>query len=458
MQFDLIIIGGGPGGYVAAIRAASIGKKVALIEAADLGGTCLNRGCIPSKTMLKYAELIDGVMKASHWGIEINEMNLSLDKMIERKNSIVTQLKNGVQYLMDKNKIMIFKGTGTLSDDKSVEIEMEAGTQKIAAHQIIIATGSRPVVPKIKGIDQIEYHTTDTIFDMQEIPKSIAVIGGGVIGVEMASVFASLGSAVSIIELNDRIISAEDIDASIILEKALRKKGIKIFKNTEVTAFEDFNHTKKISCMENGEEKTIEVDAVLLAIGRQPNLSVLGSSSIKLKKNHIEVDKYLETSKKGIFAIGDVIGGLQLAHVASAEGLTAVANLEGKKKEMDYSVIPRCIYTQPQIASVGYTEETLKNKGLKYRVEKSEFSSNGKAITMGATEGFAKLYVDPIYGEILGAVMAGENVTEMISQISSYMTLEGTIDELAEMIQPHPSLSETLMETANSLLGRGIHY
>ncbi|MDI7741952.1 dihydrolipoyl dehydrogenase [Lysinibacillus fusiformis] len=458
MQFDLIIIGGGPGGYVAAIRAASIGKKVALIEAADLGGTCLNRGCIPSKTMLKYAELIDGVKKASHWGIEINEMNLSLDKMIERKNSIVTQLKNGVQYLMDKNKIMIFKGTGTLSDDKSVEIEMEAGTQKIAAHQIIIATGSRPVVPKIKGIDQIQYHTTDTIFDMQEIPKSIAVIGGGVIGVEMASVFASLGSAVSIIELNDRIISAEDIDASIILEKALRKKGIKIFKNTEVTAFEDFNHTKKISCMENGEEKTIEVDAVLLAIGRQPNLSVLGSSSIKLKKNHIEVDKYLETSKKGIFAIGDVIGGLQLAHVASAEGLTAVANLEGKKKEMDYSVIPRCIYTQPQIASVGYTEETLKNKGLKYRVEKSEFSSNGKAITMGAAEGFAKLYVDPIYGEILGAVMAGENVTEMISQISSYMTLEGTIDELAEMIQPHPSLSETLMETANSLLGRGIHY
>jgi len=279
-----------------------------------------------------------------------------------------------------------------------------------------------------------------------------------VIGVEMASVFASLGSAVSIIELNDRIISAEDIDASIILEKALRKKGIKIFKNTEVTAFEDFNHTKKISCMENGEEKTIEVDAVLLAIGRQPNLSVLGSSSIKLKKNHIEVDKYLETSKKGIFAIGDVIGGLQLAHVASAEGLTAVENLEGKKKEMDYSVIPRCIYTQPQIASVGYTEETLKNKGLKYRVEKSEFSSNGKAITLGATEGFAKLYVDPIYGEILGAVMAGENVTEMISQISSYMTLEGTIDELAEMIQPHPSLSETLMETANSLLGKGIHY
>lgn len=458
MQFDLIIIGGGPGGYVAAIRAASIGKKVALIEATDLGGTCLNRGCIPSKTMLKYAELIDGVKKASHWGIEINEMNLSLDKMIERKNSIVTQLKNGVQYLMDKNKIMIFKGTGTLSDDKSVEIEMEAGTQKIAAHQIIIATGSRPVVPKIKGIDQIEYHTTDTIFDMQEIPKSIAVIGGGVIGVEMASVFASLGSAVSIIELNDRIISAEDIDASIILEKALRKKGIKIFKNTEVTAFEDFNHTKKISCMENGEEKTIEVDAVLLAIGRQPNLSVLGSSSIKLKKNHIEVDKYLETSKKGIFAIGDVIGGLQLAHVASAEGLTAVENLEGKKKEMDYSVIPRCIYTQPQIASVGYTEETLKNKGLEYRVEKSEFSSNGKAITLGATEGFAKLYVDPIYGEILGAVMAGENVTEMISQISSYMTLEGTIDELAEMIQPHPSLSETLMETANSLLGKGIHY
>jgi len=458
MQFDLIIIGGGPGGYVAAIRAASIGKKVALIEAADLGGTCLNRGCIPSKTMLKYAELIDGVKKASHWGIEINEMNLSLDKMIERKNSIVTQLKNGVQYLMDKNKIMIFKGTGTLSDDKSVEIEMEAGIQKIAAHQIIIATGSRPVVPKIKGIDQIQYHTTDTIFDMQEIPKSIAIIGGGVIGVEMASVFASLGSAVSIIELNDRIISAEDIDASIILEKALRKKGIKIFKNTEVTAFEDFNHTKKISCMENGEEKTIEVDAVLLAIGRQPNLSVLGSSSIKLKKNHIEVDKYLETSKKGIFAIGDVIGGLQLAHVASAEGLTAVANLEGKKKEMDYSVIPRCIYTQPQIASVGYTEETLKNKGLEYRVEKSEFSSNGKAITMGAAEGFAKLYVDPIYGEILGAVMAGENVTEMISQISSYMTLEGTIDELAEMIQPHPSLSETLMETANSLLGRGIHY
>lgn len=460
MQYDLIVIGGGPGGYVAAIRAASLDKKVAIIESADFGGTCLNRGCIPSKTMLKYAELIDSVKKASHWGIEINDMHLSLDKMIERKNSIVAQLRNGIQYLLDKNKITIFKGAGTLTKDRVVEIEMKDGTQKIAAQKIILATGSRPVVPKIKGIEHIKYHTTDTIFDIQEIPKSIAIIGGGVIGVEMASVFASLGAAVSLIELNSRIIATEEIDASIILEKALRKKGIKIYKNTEVTSFESTNNTNAthISCMENGKEKNIDVDTVLLAIGRQPNLSVLGKSSIKLKNNYIEVDKYLETSERGIFAIGDVIGGLQLAHVASAEGLTAVENLERKKKEMNYSVIPRCIYTQPQVASVGHTEEELKNKGIKYKVWKSEFSFNGKALTMGATEGFAKLYVDPNYGEILGAVMVGENVTEIISQISSYLTLEGTTDELAEMVQPHPSLSETLMESANALLGRGIHY
>ena len=458
MQYDLIVIGGGPGGYVAAIRAASLGKKVALIEAADLGGTCLNRGCIPSKTMLKYAELIDGVKKVNNWGIEIKEMNLSVDKMIERKNSIVTQLKNGIHYLLDKNKITIFKGKGTLNDNKIVEIDMEDGKQKIAAQKIIIATGSRPVVPKIKGIEQILYHTTDTIFNIQEIPKSIAIIGGGVIGVEMASIFASLGSRVSIIELNNRIIAAEDNEASIILEKALQKKDVTIYKNTEVSSFESVDNSSRIKCVTDGEEKVLDADCVLLAIGRQPNLSVLGNSSIKLKNNHIEVDSYLETSEQGIFAIGDVIGGLQLAHVASAEGLVAIENLEGKVKEMDYSVIPRCIYTQPQVASVGLTEEALKNKGINYKVKKSEFSSNGKAITMGAIEGFTKLFVDPQYGEILGAVMVGENVTEMVSQISSYITLEGTTDELAEMVQPHPSLSETLMETANALLGRGIHY
>lgn len=458
MDFDLIVIGGGPGGYVAAIRAATQGKKVALIEAIDLGGTCLNRGCIPSKTMLKYAELIDSLKKAKDWGIETNEMNFSITKMLDQKNTIINQLKMGIKYLLESNKIEIFNGTGFLSTNKSVEIETRNETKKITAERIIIATGSRPIIPKIKGIDQINFHTTDTIFDLQEIPKSMAIIGGGVIGVEMASVFASLGTTVTIIELNDRIIATEEQEASNVLHQSLQLKGIQILNNTKVTSFESMYKSTRIYSSTKDIENVLDVEMVLLAIGRQPNLSVLGNSSIRVKNNFIEVDDYLETSEKGIFAIGDVIGGLQLAHVASAEGLTAVANLDRKTKKMDYSVIPRCIYTQPQVASVGLTEDALKKKGIQYKVQKSQFSSNGKALTMGATKGFSKLFVDPTYGEIYGAVMVGENVTEMISQISSYMTLEGTIDELAEMVQPHPSLSEILMESANSLLGKGIHY
>lgn len=458
MSYDVIIIGGGPGGYVAALRAAKIGKRTALVEAGHLGGTCLNRGCIPSKTLLKHAEIIEDIEKVKKWGIKTDNLTFSLKDMFARKDQVIATLRSGIEHLLSKGKIDVYNGYGTIHDDKIVTVQTGNETKQIAGKKIIIATGSRPIVPPITGLDSVNYHTTDTIFDIEEIPKSIVIVGGGVIGVEFANIFSSLKTAVTIIELGDRIIPTEDEDASKVLLKSLKKKGIKVFTKYQVTSLGQSDSEKMISLVSKyGKTETLNADEILIAVGRQPNLSAVNELDLKMNGRHIAVNDYLETSKKDYFAVGDVIGGLQLAHVASAEGLTAVENLDEENEKMNYKVIPRCIYTMPQVASVGMSEAELKEKGIKYKVNKYSFSGNGKALTMGETEGFSKVMIDEKYGEILGVVMVGAHVTEMIGQSSAYMYLEGTVDELAQMVQPHPSLSEVLMESANALIDKGIH-
>lgn len=458
MLYDLIIVGGGPGGYVAALRAAKNGKRTALVEADYLGGTCLNRGCIPSKTLLKHAEVIESIEKAKDWGIRTGELEFSLQDMLARKDQVIATLRSGIEYLLSKGKIDVYNGYGTILNDKKVTIQTGDEQQQIAGKKIIIATGSRPIVPPIEGVDTTRYHTTDTIFDIEKIPKSIVIVGGGVIGVEFANIFSSLKTEVTIIELGDRIIPTEDENAAKVLLKSLKKKSVKVLTKYQVTSVADNDDEKTVSIVsKSGKTETLKVDEILFAVGRQPNLSAFEELDLKMNGRHVEVNAYLETSKKGYFAVGDVIGGLQLAHVASAEGLTAVENLDENKETMNYKVLPRCIYTNPEVASVGFSEAELVERGIKYKVNQYSFSGNGKALTMGETEGFSKVMIDEKYGEVLGVVMIGAHVTEMISQSSAYMYLEGTVDELAKMVQPHPSLSEVLMESANALIDKGIH-
>jgi len=454
--YDVVIIGGGPGGYVAALQASRLGKKTALVEADFLGGTCLNRGCIPSKTLLKHAEVIESIEQAKEWGIETGEVSFSLEKMMKRKNDVISRLRNGIAFLMKQGKIDVLEGLGSLVTPNQVKIVNSNREEIVQANSIIIATGSTPLVPPIPGLDTVSYHTSDTIFDIKEIPESITIVGGGVIGVEFATIFSSLNTKVTMVEMADRLVPSEDPDASKLLEKLLKKKGVKILTSTKVERFEKSAMKNLVHCTDqNNKPVTIESDELLISIGRKPNLSALGNVELKMNGRFIEVNDRLETSVKNIYAIGDVIGGYQLAHVASAEGIVAANNIAGEVDKIDYKVVPRCIYTLPEIASVGLTEKEAKEKGYQVKTEKFDHVGSGKALALGETSGFSKIVYDAEYGEILGVTMVGPHVTEMISEGSAFIFLEGTIEEMAKMIHPHPTVSETLYEAAHNAFMKG---
>lgn len=457
-NYDVAVIGAGPGGYVAALRAAKLGCKVALIEAGELGGTCLNRGCIPSKTLLRHAELIEQVHHANSWGIETGELRFSLKKMMERKDKVIQRLRSGISSLLASQRVEQLHGLGFIHPDRTISVSMDGRTETIRAEKIILATGSTPFVPNIPGIRDVAIHTSDTIFDIEEIPNSITIIGGGVIGVEFACIFASLGSKVTIVEMAPQLLPNEDSDASAFLLKELRGKKITCLVDAKVEALRQDEQSKAVEVRtKDGKIESVLCDQVLVAVGRTPNLSAVQKLSLQMNGQYIQVNKYMETSLSNIFAVGDVVGGLQLAHVASAEGMVAAANAADIKERMDYSVIPRCVYTLPEIASVGLSEEEARKKGYAVKVEKVPFSGNGKALSIDDPKGFVKIIAEEKHGEILGVVMAGAHVTELISEASAYMYLEGTVGELSGMIHPHPSLAEVIYEGAAAWMGRSVH-
>ena len=455
--YDVTIIGGGPGGYVAALRAASEGLKVALIEASALGGTCLNTGCIPSKTYLKNAEIIEEVRNGKARGISADNVTVSLASLVTYKNRVLKNLNTGIASLLKRKKVDIFKGFGEVQSANEIVIKTEDSTETITTKYMIVATGSKPAIPLIPGLDNVDYYTTDTIFDMQNIPSSLTIIGGGVIGVELAEVFNAFGTNVTIVEASERLIPMEDEEASQLLQTYLEKKGIQVFTNTLLKQVEQHADQKVLHVQSQNEMLTLETQQLLMAVGRKPNLSANQAFPLEQDGPFLKVNAHLQTSVPTIYAIGDVIGGYQLAHVASAEGLNCIENILGHVKKMDYSVIPRCIYTNLQIASVGATEVDLKTQQIAYKVTKYPFSALGKSQTLGKSDGFIKLFTDVTYGEILGICLVGHTVTELIGQGSAYMQLEGTVVELAEMVQPHPSLSEIFMEVSNLAIGKGVH-
>ncbi|WP_191090715.1 dihydrolipoyl dehydrogenase [Niallia endozanthoxylica] len=447
-EFDLVVIGAGPGGYVSAIRAAQLGKKVAIVERKKLGGTCLNVGCIPSKALLKHSEMVEEIQKANSWGIKTGELSIDFPKLMKRKDQVVQTLTSGVDHLLKKNKITFFQGDATVTEDRVVSV----GNDKIKGRDILLATGSKPFIPPIKGLDRVNYLTTDSFFDLKECPKSMVIIGGGVISVELAFAMAPLGTKVTIIEVAPDILLTEDLDARKIIKKHLQRKKVQTIIKAEIR---EVKQGKIILA-----DQEIPYDTLLVATGRTPNIEVAKDLNLKMDASNkfVAVNDFYETSKKHVYAVGDLIGGYQLAHAASAEGLIAVQAMNGEKPQsLDQTEIPRCVYTHPEIASFGLNEEQAINAGYDVKISTSSLAGNAKAIAMGETEGFIKIISDHRYDEILGAVIVGANATELIGEILSMKHSEGTMNELASMVHAHPAISEAIGENANALFKQAIH-
>ncbi|MBT8221412.1 MAG: dihydrolipoyl dehydrogenase [Bacteroidia bacterium] len=464
MKYDIIIIGSGPGGYVAAIRASQLGKKVAVVEKESLGGICLNWGCIPTKALLKSAQVYNYISHAEDYGISIKDAKPDFSKMISRSRDVAGGMSKGVTFLMRKNNIEVINGFGKLARGKKVEVKGEDGkTTTYEADQIIIATGGRakelPNLP-IDGTRVIEYRKA---MSLPKQPKSMVVVGAGAIGAEFAYFYNSIGTEVTIIEFMEQgLVPREDADISKELGKAFKKQGIKVLANTALESVK----TTKSNCTitaknrKSGEEISIKCDVVLSAAGVTPNTENIGLEAlgIQTERGLIKVDEYYKTNVDGIYAIGDVVDGPALAHVASAEGITCVEKIAGHNPEpIDYNNIPGCTYCSPEVASVGYTEAAAKEAGFEVNIGKFPFSASGKAKASGASEGFVKVIFDKKYGEFLGAHMIGNNVTEMIAEIVAARKLETTGHEIIKAIHPHPTMSEAVMEAAAAAYGEVIH-
>jgi dihydrolipoamide dehydrogenase len=460
-KYDLIVIGSGPGGYVAAIRASQLGMKVAVVERAELGGICLNWGCIPTKALLKSAQVFEYVEHASDYGVQITGAKADFGAMVKRSRGVADSMSKGIQFLFKKNKIDHIKGNGFLSAPKTVEVTDEKGnkTAYLADH-IIIATGGRsrelPGMP-IDGKKIIGYREA-MVLDKQ--PKHMVIVGSGAIGSEFAYFYNAIGTEVILVEYMDNIVPVEDVEVSKQLERSFKKSGITVMTKSEVTEVDTKGRKCKVKIKTSKGEEIVETDVVLSAVGVAGNIEDIGleSRGITVEKGRIAVDDYYRTNQSGVYAIGDVIKGPWLAHVASAEGIICVEAIAGLNPEpLDYNNLPGCTYCSPEIASVGYTEAAAKEAGYQIKVGKFPFSASGKAKAAGSSEGFVKVIFDAQYGEWLGAHMIGANVTEMIAEVVAARKLETTGHEIIKSVHPHPTMSEAVMEAAAAAYGEVIH-
>jgi len=461
MKFDIAIIGSGPGGYVAAIRASQLGKKVAIIERENLGGICLNWGCIPTKALLKSAQVFDYINHSDDYGISIKDAKVDFDGMVKRSRGVADGMSKGIAFLMKKNKIEVINGTGKLAGKGKINVTDDKGKSSIVeADHIILATGARsrelPNIP-IDGKNVVGYRDAMVL---PKQPKEMIVIGSGAIGMEFAYFYSTIGTKVTIVEFMDRILPVEDADVSKAMMMNYKKKGIEIMTNSSVEKVESKGGKSTVTIKTKKGTETKECDIVLSAAGVQTNLENLGLEEMGIKhdKGKIVVDDFYKTTAPGVYAIGDIVPGPALAHVASAEGIICVEAICGHHPQaLNYGNIPGCTYTHPEVASVGLTEEQAKEKGYELRVGKFPFSASGKASASGHKDGFVKVIFDKKYGEWLGCHMMGEGVTDMIAEAVVARNLETTGMEVLKSVHPHPTMSEAVMEAVAQAYEECIH-
>jgi dihydrolipoamide dehydrogenase len=459
-DFDLVVIGGGPGGYVAAIRAAQLGLKTLVIEKQHLGGICLNWGCIPTKALLKCSEVNHLLHNLDQFGFSADNIKFDFDKIIKRSRDVSGKLSGGIAHLLKKNKVEVIMGEGKVLSKGNVQITQDGKTSKVSAKNIILATGARArILPGFEPDKEFVW-TYKEAMTPTKLPKSLIVVGSGAIGVEFASFYRNMGVEVSLVEMSDRILPVEDEEISGLAHKSFTKQGIKIHTSSQISKITKNKHDLTATLINNGKEQILKAEKILMAVGIVANTESLGleKTKVKLEKGLIQVNQFCETDEAGIYAIGDVIHGPWLAHKASHEGILVAEKIAGKKTHaIDKLNIPGCTYSMPQIASVGMTEKQAKDKGLTIKVGKFPFIGNGKAIALGETDGLIKTIFDEKTGELLGAHMIGAEVTEMIQGFVIHKTMEGTEEDLFNIIFAHPTLSEMMHESALSAYNRAIH-
>jgi dihydrolipoamide dehydrogenase len=459
INVDITILGGGPAGYVAAIKAAQLGASVAVIEEREMGGTCLNRGCIPTKALLRTSEIANLIKKSKEVSLDATLNDIDWSSVGSRKDRVVKNLRMGVEHLMKSNKIQVIKGSGKIVSSSEIMVETENEDVQIKCEKLIITTGSEPLKPDIAGIDLEKVITSDEALELKEIPENIVIIGAGAIGLEFATMFNYIGSKVTVVELMDNILPSEDKEITSELVKIMKRQGIKLNLNTKVIDIKETETGLIVHTNENGKEKFIETQKVLIAVGRKLNSisKDIVELGVKVEKGKILVNDNMETNVKNVYAAGDVIGGKLLAHLAYAEGRVAAQNALGFKSKVNYNAVPSCVYTHPEIASVGLNEEEAKNKNIEVSIGRFNFRNNSRAVCLSERDGFVKIIVDKKSKVILGAQILGSNASEIISELTLAVSAGITADTVAEMIHPHPTLSEAIMEACGDAVGLAIH-
>lgn len=470
-NYDLVILGAGPGGYVAAVRAAQLGMKVAVVEKEHVGGVCLHKGCVPSKSLLRSAEVYHEMKNSESFGITANDVQLSMNLVQKRKNEIVSQLHKGVQGLLKKNKVDVYQGFGRILGPSifspmpgTVSVEKADGSESdmLIPQFVMIATGSRPRTLPGLEIDGIHILNSDHALQMEELPKSMIIIGGGVIGVEWASLLSDFGVEVTIIEYADRILPFEDADVSKEMTRIFKKRKVKVVTNAKVLSdqvkVED--GVVSVAAEKDGNVETFQAEKVFVSVGRQANIDDIGlqNTAIKVEKGVIQVNEFMQTAESHIYAIGDVNGGYQLAHVASHEGILAVEHMAGKDVHpIDPTMVPRCTYSRPEVGSIGLTEQEAKDRGHEVKVGKFPFRGVGKSLVFGEADGFIKMISDAKTDDLLGVHIIGAHATDLIAEAGLAKVLDATAWEISQAIHPHPTLSEVFGEVALAVDGKAIH-
>jgi len=457
-QSDIAVIGAGIGGYVAALRARQLGASVVLIERGRIGGVCLNWGCIPTKALLRSAEVLHLAQQAAKFGVTVGDVTLDWGAAQKRKEQVVERLTGGVRFLLEKAGVDVVAGTARFASPTELEVAANGEVTQVQASRFLIATGSRPAAPPVPGLSGAGVLNSDDVVNLADLPSSVLVIGGGPIGVEFATLFRACGVQVTLVEILSRVLPALDKDLGSQVERGLKRLKVDVLTGSRVTAVEQHGDRQAVLIETSSGQARAEVDKVIVAVGRQPNTEDVGldAAGVELSKRCVKVDEHMQTTVPHIFALGDVTGGMLLAHLASEEGVVAAENALGHERAMRYDAVPSCVFSWPEVATVGLSEEQAAEKGYDVRVGRFPFRANGKALAHGDYEGLVKIVAEAEYGQVLGVHIVGPHASDLIQEATMALTLEATLDEFEATIHPHPTLTEAVAEAALAAQGRAL--